>query len=238
MESLLDSMTEVAHPIGYARAYLEREERGAERDGRGTKRTGSASRRSRQAALHMSQAAARNELLSGLLARAAGGDERAFARLYEATSAQLFGIALRIMRERHAAEDVLQDAYVRIWDSASSYAPDKGAALGWMVAILRHRAIDALRRRRPHLPLDAAPEADAMADANPDPFSHAAQGAATRRLIACLDALGGRQKECLVLAYYDGLTQEELAARLAAPLGTVKSWVRRGLLQLKECLER
>ncbi|MGD9538423.1 MAG: sigma-70 family RNA polymerase sigma factor [Alphaproteobacteria bacterium] len=186
----------------------------------------------------MSQAAARNDLLAGLLARTAGGDERAFARLYEATSAQLFGIALRIMKERQAAEDVLQDTYVRIWDSASSYTPEKGAALGWMVAILRHRAIDALRKRRPHLPLDAAPEAAALADAGADPFDRAAEGAAARRLMSCLDELGDQQRQCLMLAYYDGLTQEQLAARLAAPLGTVKSWVRRGLMQLKECLER
>lgn len=180
----------------------------------------------------------RAELLAGLLARTATGDERAFQRLYEATGAHLFAVALRIMKARDAAEDVMQDAYVRIWDSASSYAPEKGTPLAWMAAIVRHRAIDALRRRRAHVPLDEIAERETLADPAADALAQALQGAEARRLMACLEGLGEAQKRCILYAYFDGLTQEALARRLEAPLGTVKSWLRRGLMHLKECLER
>lgn len=186
----------------------------------------------------MTPAPARAELLAGLLRRVAAGDERAFARLYEASAAHLFAVALRIMKARDTAEDVVQDAYIRIWDSAPSYVPEKGAPLAWMAAIVRHRAIDALRRRRAHLPLDAAADTEAMIDPAIDALSSALQGAEARRLMACLEALGAQQKRCVLYAYFDGLTQDELARRLEAPLGTVKSWLRRSLLHLKECLER
>lgn len=185
----------------------------------------------------MTPAPARAELLAGLLARVAAGDERAFQQLYEASASHLFAVALRIMKARDAAEDVMQDAFVRIWDSAAGYAPEKGTPLAWMAAIVRHRAIDALRRRRAHVPLDDAAES-ALVDPSIDALGSALLGAEARRLMACLDGLGPEQKRCVLLAYFDGLTQEELARRIEAPLGTVKSWLRRSLMHLKECLER
>lgn len=179
-----------------------------------------------------------SESLATLIARVAAGDERAFARLYDATSAQLFGVVLRMLRSRERAEDVLQEVYVRVWDSAGTYAPDKGAALGWLIAIARHRAIDALRRQRANVSLDDAPEAEALADPGVDALSQALASAEARRLRGCIDELDAKPRQCILFAYYDGLTQEQLAARLAAPLGTVKSWMRRSLVHLKECLER
>ncbi len=175
--------------------------------------------------------------LTELIAATARGDRPAFAALYAATSPQLFAVALRIMRRRDRAEEVLQDAFVSIWKRARDYDAAKGSALTWMASIVRHRAIDMLRRERATVGLDDAPGAEAWADPGPDPFEATATNAEARRVRDCLDTLEGKQREAILLAYYEGLTQEELAGRLAAPLGTVKSWVRRGLLRLKDCLE-
>jgi RNA polymerase sigma-70 factor (ECF subfamily) len=176
--------------------------------------------------------------LEDLLRAAATGDRQGFAQLYAATSAQLFGTVLRILKRRALAEEVVQESYLAIWNRAGDFQAEKGAALTWMLVIARHRAIDRLRRRRPETPIDAAPEAMAMADAAPSPLANAIAAAERRALQACLDELEGEQKQSLLLAYYEGLTHEEVAARIGAPLGTVKSWIRRGLIRLKGCLAR
>jgi RNA polymerase sigma-70 factor (ECF subfamily) len=176
--------------------------------------------------------------LASLLRASAGGDRRAFARLYDATAPQLFAVALRILKRRDWAEDALQEAYVSLWHHAASYRAERGAPLAWMATIVRNRALDRLRRRREGVPLDAVPDFAERADPGPTPLEQALRSDAARALQACLDRLGERQRQAILLAYFDGLTHEELAAHLGVPLGTAKSWVRRGMERVRECLER
>ena len=175
------------------------------------------------------------ETLAALLAATAQGDRAAFARLYQATSAKLFGVTVRILMRRSLAEDVLQEVYVRIWDRASDYRPDKGAPMTWMITIARNRAIDALRRDRPTMPIDS-PAFEEPADPERSPFDWALAGEEARRLRGCLDLLEADHRRLILLAYCEGHTQEDLARRTGRPLGTVKSWLRRGLARLRDCL--
>lgn len=174
--------------------------------------------------------------LERLLTATAEQDRAAFAQLYRLTSPRLFAIALKMMRRRDLAEDILQDAYLAIWRKASRYDPKKGAALPWMTTVVRHRALDYLRSAK-------AAAADALGDERAQSSGVGEggmpmfDGVAGHTLAECLARLSAAQREAIVLAYCYGFTHEELAARLSCPVGTVKSWVRRGLLQLKECFE-
>jgi RNA polymerase sigma-70 factor (ECF subfamily) len=172
-----------------------------------------------------------------LLLAVASGERDAFAALYRASAPQLFALALRILKRRDAAEEVLQEAFVNVWRHAVDYRPEKGSAIGWMATIVRNRALDRLRRARPETPLDEASERHGWADSAPDPLESATMSESARRLDACLERLEDGPRRAIRLAYYEGLTHEALATRLGAPLGTVKSWVRRGLMRLKTCLE-
>lgn len=177
--------------------------------------------------------------LAALLAAAAGGDEAAFKELYRLSGAKLFGIVLRIVRRRAAAEEILQEVYVRIWDHAGDYRPDKGSPMTWMIAIARNRALDWQRNDRARggeLPIDEAPGRDAWADPEPDPLDWAMAREDARALHDCLERLEEEPRTCLVLAYCEGYTHDELSERLGRPLGTVKSWIRRGQARLKDCL--
>ena len=176
--------------------------------------------------------------LSDLLQATARGDRPAFARLYAKSSAQLFGVMLRILKQRNLAEDALQEVYVGIWRHAGSYAPDKGSAMAWMIAIARNRAIDIYRRERRQP--TTGPEADGKCwvDPDPGPLDRAMASEEARDLWHCLDQLDGAQRDCILLAYREGRTHEEIAGHLDRPLGTVKSWIRRGLIRLKRCLEQ
>ncbi len=169
--------------------------------------------------------------LGPLLQATAQGDRQAFARVYQLSSARLFAVALRITRRRETAEDALQDAYVTIWRKAGQYYPDRGAPMAWMTTIVRSRAIDHLRKRAE---TDREPAVEPVADG----YDEVLVNAGTLEIRGCLDALPENQRKAILLAYYYGLTHPELAVELAAPLGTVKSWVRRGLLQLKECVDQ
>ncbi len=174
-----------------------------------------------------------------LLIAAADGERAAFARLYVATSPQLFALALRIVGERAAAEEVLQDAFISIWRHAVDFRPEKGSAMAWLATIVRNRALDRRRRARPETPMSLVPDAvqAGWADPGPDPQTALLASAEARRLAGCLETLDEGPRSAIRLAYYEGLTHEELAARLSTPLGTIKSWIRRGLLRLKSCLE-
>jgi RNA polymerase sigma-70 factor, ECF subfamily len=185
-------------------------------------------------------AATDTDPLEGLLAAVATGDRRAFAELYAATSSQLLALLLRMLQRRDWAEEALQDCYVRIWQKSEGYSPDRGAPMAWLTTIARYRALDLLRARRPE-------DTESSFDADrPSPLERAGDGetpedqAATSegigRLDDCMKGLVEQQRESVLLAYYEGYTHGELARRLKAPLGTVKSWVRRGLLQLRDCL--
>ncbi len=170
-----------------------------------------------------------------LIEAVAQGESDAFRRLYEATSSKLFGVAIRILRRSDLAEDVVQDTYLKIWDNAAGYRPGFGSPLGWMVTITRNRAIDVLRKRSESQLGDE--NGDEIEDTTlPDPFRLASQNSELRAFLGCLKQLDEKQQESLLMAYYYGYTHEEIASRFATPVGTVKSWIRRGLARIRECL--
>lgn len=173
--------------------------------------------------------------LQALLEATAAGDRRAFARLYTLTSAHLNAILLRMLKRRDWAEEALQDAYLRIWQHAGGYLAARGKPMTWMISIARHRALDLLRARRPELPEDAA--APEPTPDNEGPEALAETGERLGALEECMDGLPEEQRRSILMAYYEGYTHSELARRLDAPLGTVKSWVRRGLARLRDCLD-
>ena len=174
--------------------------------------------------------------LVALLAACARRDRAAFARLYELTSPKLFGVALRIVRQEHLAEEVLQDCYIRIWNRAPDYREGVASPMTWLGSIVRNRCLDTLRRRNPEV-IDAEGELiDAAASDNPGPLEVLERDQDAAALARCLQKLEGKQRQAILLAFYDGMSHSELAAHLREPLGTVKTWVRRGLLKLKSCL--
>jgi RNA polymerase sigma-70 factor (ECF subfamily) len=175
--------------------------------------------------------------LDALLAGIAAGNRESFALLYRATRAKLYGVVLRILRRHDLAEEVLQDAFLTIWQRAGEFRPEKGAAMTWMATVVRHRAIDRVRRQRPERSLEDSPEVAERPDPAPLPLDRAIASAERRALEDCMDTLEPKQKDCILAAFHAGLTHEEVAERLTIPLGTVKSWIRRGLMKLKGCLE-
>ncbi|MEZ5934120.1 MAG: sigma-70 family RNA polymerase sigma factor [Alphaproteobacteria bacterium] len=176
--------------------------------------------------------------LADLLGAVASADRSAFKALYEATKAKLFGIILRIVYDRDDAAEVLQEVYLRIWRRAADYDGAKGTPMTWMITIARNRALDWRRRQRIEVPLDEEPWLDELIDDSADPQQQTIASAESRRLAQCLSLLDEDQQRCLILAYREGMTHYELAERLERPLGTIKSWIRRSLGRLKECLER
>jgi RNA polymerase sigma-70 factor (ECF subfamily) len=172
--------------------------------------------------------------LEGLVAAAATGDRAAFQRLYELQSPRLYGLALRMTRDAGMAADALHDAMLQAWQKASRYDPSLGPVEAWLVGLLRYRAIDLIRRYGRERPGFEA-EAEGT-DPEPDALSRLVESEDTSALRRCLAALDERYRRVVVLSFMDGLSHTELAERLTAPLGTVKSWIRRGLLNLRECL--
>jgi len=175
--------------------------------------------------------------LDELLERCARRDAEALRALYARTAPQLLAILVRMLGTRTAAEDALQDVFIRIWQQAGQFARVKGRAMAWMVAIARNRAIDLQRAGRPSVLLEAAQLAGAEQMRVEGPAEHAEFGAAHEALRRCLEILGTAQRQCLLLAYQRGLTHERIALSIGQPLGTVKSWVRRGLQSLRACME-
>ncbi|WP_354675507.1 sigma-70 family RNA polymerase sigma factor [Cupriavidus alkaliphilus] len=179
--------------------------------------------------------------LEGLLQAVAVGERQALRALYDLTATKLFGLALRITGRRDWAEDVVQESFVSIWHHAGDYRPQLAAPMTWMTAIVRNRALDCLRRAAAaRVPQTAEPEQDLaewLADdaAGPAELAEASQQA--RALNRCLQRLEQSQRQAIMLAYLQDLSHAELAERLRAPLGTVKSWIRRGLERLRSCME-
>lgn len=174
--------------------------------------------------------------LAALLAACGRGDRGAFARLYRDSSAKLFGVALRILRRRDWAEEVLQDCYVSIWQHASEYHSGLSAPMTWMTTIVRNRCLDRLRKPMPEVSDTDGEMIDNMLSDGPGPLEALERSKDAQALARCLQALEARQRQAIALAFYDGLSHAELARHLRQPLGTVKTWVRRGLLRLKACL--
>lgn len=175
--------------------------------------------------------------LNDLIARCALRDRQAFAALYDATSAKLFSVILRILGREAVAEETLQEIYLKIWEKAGDYHSGKGQPMTWLISIARYRAIDVLRAQsRRDLP--GSPDAlEVLADQNPGPAQRAEQDSRNSDLDSCLGDLPEPRGQCLRLAYCEGYTHEELSERLGSPVGTIKSWIRRGLIALRDCLE-
>lgn len=175
-----------------------------------------------------------NPSLESLLAQTARGDRRAFQQLYRGSSAHLFGAALRIVQDRSLAEEAVQEAYLQIWNNAGTYRAETAPALAWMATIARYRALD-IRRRLPafQISLDENPALGELPAAGMAP----GEGHLEPMLDECLNQLSEQGRQAVLLTYTEGHTHAELARKLKAPLGSVKSWVRRGLLQLRDCLE-
>lgn len=196
----------------------------------------------------------RSQELAQLLGRTGLGDRRAFAELYDKTSGYLFGVVLRIQRDRAVAEELLQEIYITLWRSAAGFDAARSQPLTWLTHIARNRAIDSLRRA------EAQPRAlslvggggdgdddgedaqrrmlEGMPDEAAGPLELLRQASDARQLGHCMEHLSAAQRQSVALAFYDGLSHAEVAERLRQPLGTVKSWVRRALLALKGCLDR
>ncbi|MFN7001443.1 sigma-70 family RNA polymerase sigma factor [Elioraea tepidiphila] len=172
--------------------------------------------------------------LTGILAAIAQGDRSALRDLYAAEAARLFGVCLRILRDRAAAADATQDTFLRIWDRADRFDPARGAARAWLAAVARHVALDLARARGRELPSDDPDLGDVPVEDDPAALLDATADAT--RLRACLEILEEKNRRSILLAFVDGLSHAQIAARLETPLGTVKAWIRRGLASLKECL--
>ena len=184
----------------------------------------------------------RSERLAALMPRVALGDQNAFAELYRLSSPHLYGVALRILREGSAAEEVLQEAFVSVWHHAGSYETAKSQPMTWLTAIVRNRCLDQLRRRELDTVTmtnddDDSKEFD-LPSGDPSPVEMLLAGAEAQSVRNCVETLDGGAKQAIALAFYQGLSHAELADHMRQPLGTVKSWVRRGLERLKGCLDR
>lgn len=185
--------------------------------------------------------------LEALIQGAARGDHACFAQVYQRTHLHLFGVAVRILGQGQAAEDVLQEAYVSIWKSAGSYRSEVGGQtiqpMTWLIAIVRNKALDALRartrRRESELPDSGDVDEDDVQSTG-TPASGAMhlleQASQALHIDGCMNTLDGSYRQSLALAYYQGLSHTEVAAQMGAPLGSVKAWIRRGLEKLKGCL--
>jgi RNA polymerase sigma-70 factor (ECF subfamily) len=176
--------------------------------------------------------------LAACLAAVGAGDRAALAEVYRRTSSKLFAVCIRILAERGEAEDVLQEVYLTVWQRAAAFEPTRASPMTWLITIARNRAIDRLRARgaRPQAaPVDLA---EAVADPAVDALQRLADDDERRRLAGCLDTLEEEPRRAIRTAFLEGRTYEELAAARGVPLGTMKSWIRRGLLKLRACLEQ
>ena len=177
--------------------------------------------------------ASRQELVEALQ-RTARGDLAAFKTVYAATCVKLYGIIIRILERPELAEEVLQEVYLRVWQRADVFDPASSSPITWLATIARNRALDEVRRTTMRS-LDDYPEL-LQVPSEDDPSANHERNEQLRRLHACLEALEPEKKEIVLLVYYRGMTREEIASRLDRPVATVKTWLRRTLAQLKDCL--
>lgn len=169
-------------------------------------------------------------------------DERAFAALYQATSAHLLGVAMLVMRRRERAEEVLQESYINVWHAAGQYAQTDASPMSWLISIVRHKALDHLRAGRRNdahasLDFDDGATTDEQASDLPDPLALLVMASTQLGVRECLEGLDAPLRQSLALAYYGGLSHGEVSKKLRAPLGTVKTWLKRGIDRLRTCLD-
>ncbi|MDX5412206.1 MAG: sigma-70 family RNA polymerase sigma factor [Rhodobacterales bacterium] len=174
--------------------------------------------------------------IEDLIARVALGDRTAFSRLYDRTSAKLLGVALRVLNDRASAEDAMQDAYMKIWRHAARYSANGMSPMSWMITIARNTAIDRLRQTRAAVDLDDV--AGHLTAPGPNPEQSAVAAGEARRISACLDELEADRGAAVRGAYLEGQSYAELAERFKVPLNTMRTWRRRSLLTLRECMGR
>lgn len=175
--------------------------------------------------------------LDDLLARCGLKDRQAFALLYDNTSAKLFAVVLRILKQQSLAEETLQDVYLKIWQRAGDYRSGRVQAMTWLISIARNRAIDVLRSQGRHQAVDNPDNLDHLTDDAPGPQQQAMRSRQQEELDRCMEQLPPPRRQCLQLAYCEGYTHDELSTRLKTPVGTIKSWIRRSLLAVRDCLE-
>lgn len=171
-----------------------------------------------------------------LISRIALGDRGAFSKLYALTGPKLFGVCIRILKDRVQAEDAIQEVYVKIWQRAGSFRPTGAAPMGWLVTIARNHCIDLARARAPDTV--NVEEEYTLADPDPDPEASAIISSEGRRIDRCLDELDPGKAKAVVSAYVEGLSYQELAVAYDVPLNTMRTWLRRSLLKLRECMQR
>lgn len=176
--------------------------------------------------------------LAAAMIRIEQGDRAAFAKVYQDTSAKLFGICLRILGNRSEAEEALQEAYINVWHKAGRFDPDRSSPITWLAALARNKAIDRLRARGSRPLAEIGAEAMAVPDPAVSAFDTLEAADDALVLSRCIDELEPNQAGAIRQSFLGGATYSELASREGVPLGTMKSWVRRGLLRLKECLQR
>jgi len=175
--------------------------------------------------------------LAWLLASVAKRDQAAFERLYAATRAKLYGVVFRILRRQDIAEEVLQEAYVRIWRNAEKFDPSMASPVTWMIAIARNRAIDIVRKKT-EIPLDDENQAMDVASEEPDPLARRELNEELQRLLACIGKLDPERQRLVLNAYFNGSSREQLATELDRPVNTIKTWLRRSLMEIRECMEQ
>lgn len=180
--------------------------------------------------------------LKALMAAVGRRDALAFRELYDATSAKLFGFALRIVVKRELAEEVLQESFVNIWNNASSYQAGLAAPMTWMTTIVRNKAFDMLRRIDHTVEIDADTfdkgVMEALESTNPTPIEALQMSGDAKALAKCFSRLEGLHRQAIALAFYHDLSHSEVAEQMKLPIGTVKTWIRRGLERLRLCLSK
>ncbi|RVT80695.1 sigma-70 family RNA polymerase sigma factor [Rhodobacteraceae bacterium CCMM004] len=175
--------------------------------------------------------------LEDLIARTALGDRAAFGTLYDRTAAKLLGVSLRILSDRASAEDVVQETFIKVWHKADTYVAGRAAPMTWLITIARNTAIDRLRARGEAATLDAVPEA-ALRAPGPSPEAASVAASEARRIVRCLDELEADRRAAVRGAYLMGESYADLARRFDVPLNTMRSWLRRSLIALRDCLAR
>ena len=170
-----------------------------------------------------------------LLAAVAKGDKAAFERLYGATRAKLYGVLLRILGRPEMADDVMQETYLKVWQMAGKFDPTVASPITWMVAIARNRAIDIVRKKG-DVSVEDSPEALGVAADTPPPLARREMTEELRRLLACLGKLDPEKQRIVLLAYYSGWSREQLSHKLDIPVNTIKTWLRRSLIEIRECM--
>jgi RNA polymerase sigma-70 factor (ECF subfamily) len=172
-----------------------------------------------------------------LVGAVAKGDAAAFERLYGATRAKLYGVLLRILGKPELAEEVMQETYLKVWKMADKFDPTLASPITWMVAMARNRAIDIVRKRG-EISIEDEPEAQNVPAEAPAPLARREMTEELKRLLSCLGKLDPEKQRIVLLAYYSGWSREQLSTKLDIPVNTIKTWLRRSLLEIRECMGR